>query len=121
MHAQSVCTRCFLHALEGPGDEASMTAAACTQKSCQALLYQFYVQMSNGSHNLFYLFPLDAALNCMWTTILTMQASNSKLNLVCIAMVSSDPHSLSMYRDVEAIIESVDSISRDGLNTCMPL
>ena len=27
---QSVCTRCFLHALEGPGDEASMTAAACT-------------------------------------------------------------------------------------------
>ena len=50
-----------------------------------------------------------------------IQGSISKLNLVCIAMLSSDPHSLSMYRDVEAIIESVDSVSRDGLNTCMPL
>ena len=50
-----------------------------------------------------------------------IQGSISKLNLACITMLSSDPHSLSMYRDVEAIIESVDSISRDGLNTCMPL
>ena len=56
MHAQSVCTRCFLHALEGPGDEASTTAFVCTEKSCQALL-QFYVQTSNGSHSL-YIFPV---------------------------------------------------------------
>ena len=36
--------------------------------------------------------------------VLPIQGSISKLNLVCIAMVSSDPHSLSMHRGVEAMI-----------------
>ena len=39
----------------------------CAHKKVVVLL-QFYVQTSNGSHNLFYLFHLDAALNCMWAT-----------------------------------------------------
>ena len=40
----------------------------------------------------------------MTIAALTIQGSISKLNLVCIAMLSSDPHSLSMHRDVEAMI-----------------
>ena len=40
----------------------------------------------------------------MTIAALTIQGSISKLNLVYIAMLSSDPHSLSMHRDVEAMI-----------------
>ena len=39
----------------------------------------------------------------MTIAALTIQGSISKLNLVCIEMLSSDPHSLSMHRDVEAM------------------
>ena len=41
--------------------------------------------------------------NMMTIAALTIQGSISKLNLVCIAMLSSDPHSLSMHRGVEAM------------------
>ena len=42
--------------------------------------------------------------NIMTIAALTIQGSISKLNLVCIAMLSSDPHSLSMHQGVEAMI-----------------
>ena len=40
----------------------------------------------------------------MTLAALTIQGSISKLNLVCIAMLSSDPHSLSMQRGVEVMM-----------------
>ena len=40
----------------------------------------------------------------MTIAALTIQGSISKLNLICIAMLSSDLHSLSMQQGVEAMI-----------------
>ena len=42
--------------------------------------------------------------NMMTIAALTIQGSISKLNLICIAMLSSDLHSLSMQQGVEAMI-----------------
>ena len=42
--------------------------------------------------------------NMMTIGVLPIQGSISKLNIVCIAMLRSDPHSLSMHRGVEAMI-----------------
>ena len=54
--------------------------------------------------------------NMMTIGVLPIQGSISKLNLVCIAMVSSDPHSLSMHRGVEAmIIGTIPLISTESL------
>ena len=46
----------------------------------------------------------------MTIVALTIQGSISKLNLVCISMLRSDPHSLSMHRGVEAIIHVIGTI-----------